>query len=94
MTSQANEIIILFQVFTETEKYFISSADPRKSNWLRYIRPSPSRADRNLTVTVKDKQLYFLTITDIEEGRELLYWIDDPSDALKKKKIDKSCKYK
>ncbi|CAG0880677.1 unnamed protein product [Darwinula stevensoni] len=81
------------QVFAETGKFYVSTGDPNKSNWVRYVRPAMTRSGKNLLGVVRDQELFFLTTKDIGEGEELRYWIEDPnSTPLKKKKLDKACK--
>ena len=56
------------------------------------MRPAPEREDRNITIMVQNKQLYFVSIKDISKGDELLYWADDHITLWSKKKILKSSK--
>ena len=75
-----------------TKKY-ISTSNPEKSNWVRYIRPAPTRKQRNVAVVYKDDQLYFITCRNISKGEEILYWTDDPDLLWTKKKSDKKSKW-
>lgn len=54
------------------------------------MRPAPEKDQRNVTVTVKDKKMYFVSVFDIPQGHELLYWADDHVTSWSKKKILKS----
>ena len=88
----------LWQVFTEKSEsksrcVYISCANPEKSNWFRYVRPAPSRRQRNVAALVRDDgQLYLVTLKDLERGEEILYWIDDPYFMWTKTRADKKSK--
>lgn len=55
------------------------------SNWCRFIRPAQSREDRNLSVIIKENNIYFISIKLLNDGDELLYWQDSPAFTTKKK---------
>ena len=74
-----------------TKKY-VSTTNPEKSNWVRYIRPAPTRKQRNVAAVYKDDQLYFITSRNISKGEEILYWMDDPDLLWTKKKCEKKSK--
>ena len=74
-----------------TKKY-VSTTNPEKSNWVRYIRPAPTRKQRNVAAVYKDEQLYFICSRNISKGEEILYWMDDPDLLWTKKKSDKKSK--
>ena len=75
-----------------TRKY-ISTSNPEKSNWVRYIRPAPARKQRNVAAVYKDDQLFFITCRNISKGEEILYWMDDPDLLWTKKKCEKKSKF-
>ena len=79
------------QVFTEdNRRLYLSTVNPEKSNWLRYLRPAQHRAARNVASVVrKVDSLYFVTVKDIAEGEELVYWMDDPDLMWTKKRAEK-----
>ena len=60
-----------------TGKAFISTKNPEKSNWLRYLRPAPIRKEKNLCTVYKNGLLFFVTTKKIAENQELLFWTDD-----------------
>jgi hypothetical protein len=78
------------QVFTDKDRQYLSTFDPDGSNWLRYVRPAPAREQRNLAPIVRHGELYFVTVTEIVEGEELLYWSDDTATSWSKKKMEKT----
>lgn len=78
------------QVFTDKDRQYLSTFDPDGSNWLRYVRPAPVREQRNLAPIVRHGELYFVTVTEITEGEELLYWLDDTATSWSKKKMEKT----
>jgi len=57
------------------------------------LRPAPTREERNLAAVVRGDLLYLLSIVELKDGDELLYWVDDPSPVWAKKKVDKLSKY-
>ncbi|XP_069677916.1 uncharacterized protein [Periplaneta americana] len=80
----------IWEVFSDKERQYLSTFDPDGSNWLRYIRPAPAREQRNLAPIVRHGELYFVTVTDIGVGEELLYWSDDTATSWSKKKMEKT----
>lgn len=84
---------MLLQVLEDKNAIYLNTEDPQKSNWLRYMRPAPEKERRNITLLVKDKKLFFVSIVDIPDGGELLYWADDHITSWSKKKILKSSMY-
>lgn len=85
----------LWQVFTEDgRRLYLSTANPEKSNWLRYLRPAPHRKARNVAAVVKNTdRLHFVTIRKVAEGEELVYWMDDPDLMWTKKRAEKKSKF-
>ncbi|KAK2714246.1 uncharacterized protein LOC136039763 isoform X2 [Artemia franciscana] len=82
----------IWEVYGESGKHYVSILDPQRSNWFRYLRPAPTREERNLAAVVRGDLLYLLSIVELKDGDELLYWVDDPSPVWAKKKVDKlSC---
>jgi hypothetical protein len=75
----------------EGGRTYVSTANPEKSNWLRYLRPAPVRRQRNVGAVVKDGgMLYFVTMKNLAQSEELLYWMDDPELIWTKKRADKT----
>ena len=70
-----------------TRKY-VSTTNPEKSNWVRYIRPAPTRKQRNVAAIYKDDNLYFVSCRNITKGEEIFYWMDDPDLLWTKKKCE------
>ena len=68
---------------------YVSTTNPEKSNWVRYIRPAQTRKQRNVATIFKDDSLYFVSCRNISKGEEILYWTDDPELVWTKKKADK-----
>ena len=73
-------------------RLYVSTVNPEKSNWLRYMRPAPNRRARNVAAIVEGDQLYFVTVRDLKRDEELLYWIDDPDLVWTKKRAEKKSK--
>lgn len=70
---------------------YISTTNPLRSNWIRYIRPSESKVERNITVITKRGELHLVTTQNITPGMELTYWADSQSTTwTRKNKIDKT----
>lgn len=85
----------LWQVFSEDgRRLYVSTVNPEKSNWLRYLRPAPQRRARNVAAVVRDDQIFFVTMRDVDKEEELLYWIDDPDLMWTKKRAEKKSKEK
>ncbi|KRT78674.1 zinc finger protein [Oryctes borbonicus] len=76
---------------TEKSHVYISTADLFESNWIRFVRPAPSRELRNISAISKDNYLFLITIKAIKTGEELLYWQDDTITSSKKKLEKTSC---
>lgn len=81
----------LWEINRDNNNIYINTENLNIANWIRFIRPAPTRDERNLNVIVKDDQLYFVSMRLICKGEELLYW-QDSSVSASKKKLEKSCK--
>lgn len=85
----------LYEIHDGHKSYFLSTKNKNESNWLRYIRPAPTRDQRNVLVVWTGAperdvcEVYFITCKDIGEGSELFYWSDHLNSAWGRKKIDK-----
>jgi len=83
----------LWQIFAEDGgRHYVSTVNAEKSNWMRYLRPAEERGERNLAAVVKGEKLFFVTTKSLEEGEELLFWIDDPDLMWTKKRAEKKSK--
>lgn len=89
----------IYEVRDEHKSYFISMSNKNDSNWLRYVRPAPTRDQRNVVLVWLGQaegnisEVYFITSKDIGEGCELFYWSDHMNSAWGRKKIDKMSKF-
>lgn len=72
---------------------YLSTQDPDYSNWLRWVRPAPTRDSRNLAVLLQNRQLIFVTTVPVAAGNELLFWADSTNPAWVNKKMCKISKY-
>ncbi|XP_038233926.1 tissue-resident T-cell transcription regulator protein ZNF683 isoform X1 [Dermochelys coriacea] len=54
--------------------HFIDAHDPRRSNWMRYINPTPDAPAQNLVACQNGLEIYFYTLKPIVTGAELLVW--------------------
>ncbi|CAG0896921.1 unnamed protein product, partial [Cyprideis torosa] len=89
--SEDTDLKDVWEVPSSQGKYFVRTHSENTSNWIRYLRPAPSRAERSLVAVTKNDHLFFVTIKDLEDGEELLYWIDYPDvDITKKRKVDRA----
>lgn len=81
----------LWQIGTDDNRQiYLSTINPEKSNWIRFLRPAPSRHHRNLSIVTRDNQLFFVTLTSIQPGEELLYWTGEQDLSWTKKRAEKS----
>ncbi|RZF44450.1 hypothetical protein LSTR_LSTR002223 [Laodelphax striatellus] len=75
---------------------YTSTEQPDASNWTRWLRPAPSRDQRNLAaVPVQlngERRLCFVTTQPLAGGDELLYWTDQQH-AWSTKKMTKTSDY-
>ncbi|EFA01111.1 hypothetical protein TcasGA2_TC010323 [Tribolium castaneum] len=78
----------IWEIFVDSKNVYFSTENLETSNWMRFVRPAPTRDDRNITVVAKDSSLYFVSIKAIKNGEELLYWQD--SSIPSKKKMEKN----
>lgn len=90
----------VYEIHDGAKSHFISTSNKNESNWLRYIRPAPTRDQRNVVIVwigAQDEEegasnvheVYFVTTREIDEGSELFYWSDHMNSAWGRKKIDK-----
>uniref|UniRef100_A0A8C4YV89 PR domain zinc finger protein 1 n=1 Tax=Gopherus evgoodei TaxID=1825980 RepID=A0A8C4YV89_9SAUR len=54
--------------------HFIDARDPRRSNWMRYVNPTPDAPAQNLVACQNGLEIYFYTLKPIVTGAELLVW--------------------
>ncbi|EMP31069.1 PR domain zinc finger protein 1 [Chelonia mydas] len=54
--------------------HFIDAHDPRRSNWMRYVNPTPDALAQNLVACQNGLEIYFYTLKPIVTGAELLVW--------------------
>ncbi|XP_018362059.1 PREDICTED: uncharacterized protein LOC108760539 isoform X2 [Trachymyrmex cornetzi] len=81
----------IWEIDNNGKSTYISTTDPLKSNWIRYIRPSDTKEKRSLAVIAKHGQLYFVTTKNIALGMELTYWVESQSSTwTRKNKINKT----
>lgn len=70
---------------------YVSTTNPLKSNWIRYIRPAETKEERSVAVITKQGELHLVTTQNIISGMELTYWADSQSSAwTRKNKVDKT----
>lgn len=79
----------IWEIQSETIHGFINTENLEESNWMRFVRPAPSRNERNVGVVCKNDELYLMTIKNVHVGDELLYW-QDSSVVSNKKKMEKT----
>ena len=60
----------------------MTTANPEKSNWFRYVRPASTRKDRNVVSVFKNGEMFFISSKDIAKGQEILYWTDIPNKII------------
>lgn len=82
----------IIEAYDGTKSTYYSLEDENNSNWLRFIRPANTKSERNVAVVISDKNIFFVTSTNIEDGDELIYWSDDCNSSWGKKKIEKMSK--
>ncbi|XP_002741726.1 uncharacterized protein LOC100378993 [Saccoglossus kowalevskii] len=56
--------------------FCIDASDPKKSNWLRYIKVARYYEEQNMVANQQNKQIYYKTIKDIKPDEELLCWFN------------------
>ncbi|XP_025162841.1 uncharacterized protein LOC105190093 isoform X2 [Harpegnathos saltator] len=81
----------IWEVDNNGKSVYVSTTDPLKSNWIRYIRPAETKEKRSVAVITKQGQLHLVTTQNITSGMELTYWADSQSFAwTRKNKTDKT----
>ncbi|KAL6442072.1 hypothetical protein ACFW04_002413 [Cataglyphis niger] len=82
----------IWEIDNNGKSVYISTTDPLKSNWIRYLRPAETKDKRNVAMlTTKQGELHFVTTQNIISGMELTYWADSQSSTwTRKNKIDKT----
>ncbi|XP_034241316.1 uncharacterized protein LOC117645328 [Thrips palmi] len=88
--SDESDMRHIWEVLEDKTAIYLNTEDSQKSNWLKFMRPAPEKESRNITLVVRNKKLFFVSIVDISIGSELLYWADDHITSWSKKKILKS----
>ncbi|XP_035721816.1 uncharacterized protein LOC118441475 isoform X1 [Vespa mandarinia] len=81
----------IWEIDNNGKASYISTTNPLKSNWIRYMRPAETKEGRSVTVITKQGELHLITTQNIMSGMELTYWADSLSSAwTRKNKIDKT----
>ncbi|XP_072376450.1 uncharacterized protein [Diabrotica undecimpunctata] len=81
----------IWEISEASGNKYIDTESNADSNWIKFVRPAPTRDDKNLTVIVRDSKLYVVSIKFIKNGEELLYWQDPPMANVKKKMEKTAC---
>ncbi|XP_077998792.1 uncharacterized protein LOC144451764 [Glandiceps talaboti] len=62
--------------------FCIDAANPKKSNWLRYIKCARYNEEQNMIALQQQKQIYYKTIKDVKANEELLCWFSIRTETL------------
>nr|XP_023019105.1 uncharacterized protein LOC111507948 [Leptinotarsa decemlineata] len=81
----------IWEINADSGHLYFHTESTVKSNWLRFVRPAPTRDERNLSVISKDSKLYFVSTKFIKSETELLYWQDCQTTANRKKMEKTTC---
>lgn len=57
--------------------HFITGANGKKSNWMRYVKCARIKDQQNVTAYQFQGNIYYKTLRRIERGEELLVWYGD-----------------
>lgn len=82
----------LWEISQEDSNTYVNTENLNEANWTRFIRPAPNRENRNVSAISKNNQLFFVSVSNIDAGEELLYWQDDTVNT-NKKKMEKTSEY-
>ncbi|KAL1513230.1 hypothetical protein ABEB36_002666 [Hypothenemus hampei] len=83
-------MVHIWELQLECGNIYLNTEDCQSSNWMRFVKPAPTRDERNLTVAISDNNLFLVSIKEIQPGDELLYWQDTFSSNNNRKKVDKT----
>lgn len=75
----------LWQIYADKSHIYLNTEELNESNWIRFVRPAPTREEMNVVAICRNSQLFFITTKNILVGEELLYWQDDAFSTSKKK---------
>ncbi|CAG9821719.1 unnamed protein product [Phaedon cochleariae] len=78
----------IWEIPNDSGNIYVDTESTVTSNWCKYLRPAPSREEKNLSVISKNGKLYFVCTKFVKSGEELLFWQDCPK--LTKKKLEKT----
>ncbi|KAF6203087.1 hypothetical protein GE061_003501 [Apolygus lucorum] len=78
-------------VWEISEGTYLSTSDPEKSNWIRWLCPAPTRHDRNVVPLEREGKLYFVTTAPIDSGSEMYFWAEMNGPWASKKMERTSC---
>ncbi|KAF4520382.1 hypothetical protein B566_EDAN012887 [Ephemera danica] len=80
----------IWEVCAVNERFYLSTMNSERSNWLRYVRPAPTKEQRNVAALVRGSDLYFVTTCAVEPGAELLFWLEHSVTGWARKKMEKT----
>ncbi|KAB0792661.1 hypothetical protein PPYR_14620 [Photinus pyralis] len=81
----------LWEIYSDKSHIYVNTEDLNESNWIRFVRPAPTRDERNVTAISRNCELFLVSVKEIGAGQELLYWQDDVLSTTKKKMEKTTC---
>jgi hypothetical protein len=82
----------IWEVCSSSERFYLSTMNSDRSSWIRFVRPAPSKEQRNVAAIVRGTDLYFVTTCAVEPGAELLFWLEHSVSGWARKKMEKTSK--
>ncbi|XP_070560788.1 uncharacterized protein [Ptychodera flava] len=61
--------------------FCIDASNPKKSNWMRYIKCARYYEEQNMVAMQHQKEIYYKTIKDVHANEELLCWYNIPAES-------------
>ncbi|KAK5642149.1 hypothetical protein RI129_008316 [Pyrocoelia pectoralis] len=81
----------LWEIYSEKSHIYINTENLDESNWIRFVRPAPTRDERNVIAISRNCELFLISTKEICAGEELMYWQDDLLSTTKKKMEKTTC---
>lgn len=80
----------IFEICIDDKSQYFDVENKNISNWIHYLRPAPTKDQKNLVLKVFNNEIYFVTCVDVPSGCELLYWSGETNTTWTKKTAERT----
>lgn len=78
------------ETFDGTKSTYVDIEDRNTSNWIHFLKPAPTKDQKNCILKCFNNEVYFVTTVDIPAGAELVYWSGEINSSWTKKNSERT----